>query len=247
VNLDMTYDEIEEIANLFNQENQDEIAAMNINNNNSNEANKIIDHNNNNKTADVVEMKPDDVDAKKIEAPISNVATTVTFSSIITTSSTTITTTNSKIFNVANNSNELQKQNQQNTGIYNYIENNDKKLDTQANLLDKYINDSINNANNTTTMMNTRKSKNIDIRESSSKKYYEAASTNGATTARTKSIEQLHIDTGEVLRVYPSGKDAAAFMNVSQSGISLCCTGSKPDCYGFKWRIYEGPPIDCKN
>lgn len=63
---------------------------------------------------------------------------------------------------------------------------------------------------------------------------------------RVKAIEQLHILTGEVLRVYPSGKHAASFMNVSQSGISLCCSGTKPDAYGFKWRFYEGPAIDCK-
>lgn len=63
--------------------------------------------------------------------------------------------------------------------------------------------------------------------------------------SHTKCIEQLHLVTGEVLRVYPSGKDAAQFMNVTQSGISLCTSGLRPDCYGFRWRIYEGPPIDC--
>ena len=64
--------------------------------------------------------------------------------------------------------------------------------------------------------------------------------------SHTKCIEQLHLVTGELLRVYPSGKDAAQFMNVTQSGISLCTSGLRPDCYGFRWRIYEGPPIDCK-
>lgn len=63
--------------------------------------------------------------------------------------------------------------------------------------------------------------------------------------SHTKCIEQLHPLTGEVLRVYPSGKDAAQFMNVTQSGISLCTSGIRPDCYGFRWRIYEGPQIDC--
>eukprot|EP00597_Dinobryon_sp_UTEXLB2267_P015929 CAMPEP_0170128380 /NCGR_PEP_ID=MMETSP0020_2-20130122/21138_1 /TAXON_ID=98059 /ORGANISM="Dinobryon sp., Strain UTEXLB2267" /LENGTH=1040 /DNA_ID=CAMNT_0010362293 /DNA_START=759 /DNA_END=3880 /DNA_ORIENTATION=+ len=62
--------------------------------------------------------------------------------------------------------------------------------------------------------------------------------------SHTKCIEQLHLITGEVLRVYPSGKDAAQFMNVTQSGISLVTSGIRPDCYGFRWRIYEGPPID---
>jgi hypothetical protein len=64
--------------------------------------------------------------------------------------------------------------------------------------------------------------------------------------SHTKCIEQLHLATGEVLRIYPSGKDAAQFMNVTQSGISLCTSGLRTDCYGFRWRIYEGPPIDCK-
>lgn len=67
-----------------------------------------------------------------------------------------------------------------------------------------------------------------------------------STGSRTKPIEQLHLITGEVLRVYPSGKDAASFMNVSQSSISQCLQGKRNDCFGFKWRFYEGPPIDCK-
>lgn len=64
--------------------------------------------------------------------------------------------------------------------------------------------------------------------------------------SRTKAIEQLHLVTGEVLRVYHSGRDAATFMNVSQSGISQCLNGIKTDCYGFRWRVYEGPVFDCK-
>ena len=48
----------------------------------------------------------------------------------------------------------------------------------------------------------------------------------------------------QVLRLYPSGKDAAVFLNVSQSGISLCCGNQKTDAYGFKWQFYEGPPVD---
>jgi hypothetical protein len=59
-------------------------------------------------------------------------------------------------------------------------------------------------------------------------------------------VEQLHIVTHEVLRIHRTGRDAAKFLNVSQSGISLCLTGAKPDAYGFKWRYYVGPRIDCK-
>lgn len=58
-----------------------------------------------------------------------------------------------------------------------------------------------------------------------------------------KPVEQLHLITGDVLRRYSSGRDAAALMEVSQSGISLCCKGIKPDAFGFKWRFYEGMQI----
>lgn len=61
-----------------------------------------------------------------------------------------------------------------------------------------------------------------------------------------KAIEQLHVISGEILRIYPSGREAAAFMNISQSGISLCTNGLKSEANGFRWRSYDGPPIDCK-
>ena len=62
----------------------------------------------------------------------------------------------------------------------------------------------------------------------------------------SKHVEMCHPATGEVLRVFPSQKDAAIMLNVSQGGISQCCSGIKPDAYGFKWRFYEGPQLDCK-
>ena len=55
-----------------------------------------------------------------------------------------------------------------------------------------------------------------------------------------KKVEQLHIDTLAVLRRYESGKDAGAFMGISPSGISLCCTGARESFTGFRWRFYEG-------
>eukprot|EP00128_Syssomonas_multiformis_P019034 Colp12_sorted_trinity150504_noHs@8024 len=60
---------------------------------------------------------------------------------------------------------------------------------------------------------------------------------------KTKATEVVHLVTGELLRVFQSGKDAAAFFNVSQSGISLCLHNTKPDFLGYKWRNYDGPPI----
>lgn len=29
-------------------------------------------------------------------------------------------------------------------------------------------------------------------------------------------------------------------------GISQCCNGRYPHANGYRWRFYEGPPIDCK-
>ena len=58
-------------------------------------------------------------------------------------------------------------------------------------------------------------------------------------------MEQLHITTGEVLRTYPGGSDAANFMGISHGGISHDCHGKQADASGFKWRFYDGPlPID---
>ena len=60
-----------------------------------------------------------------------------------------------------------------------------------------------------------------------------------------KAVEQLHLTTGEVLRTYPGGSDAALFMGISHGGISLACHGKQTDASGFKWRFYDGPlPID---
>eukprot|EP01036_Dinobryon_divergens_P022458 gene22458-30715_t len=59
-----------------------------------------------------------------------------------------------------------------------------------------------------------------------------------------KCIEQLDLETGEVLRIYPSGSDAAKLMKVSQGGISQCINGLRKSCYGFRWRAYDGPPIN---
>lgn len=61
-----------------------------------------------------------------------------------------------------------------------------------------------------------------------------------------KPVEQLHCETGEVLRIHPSGSFAAIFMCCTQGGISTCCNNKQDEFMGFKWRFYDGPPIDCK-
>ncbi len=67
-----------------------------------------------------------------------------------------------------------------------------------------------------------------------------------AIPTKTKAILQIHPADDSILRVYNSGKEAAQSLSVSQSGISLCLNGLKSESYGFKWKWYEGPPIDCK-
>jgi len=59
-----------------------------------------------------------------------------------------------------------------------------------------------------------------------------------------KLIEQRHMTTKGVLRIYESQKHAADFLHVSQSGISLCCNKKQTDAYGFCWQFYKGPPLD---
>ena len=53
----------------------------------------------------------------------------------------------------------------------------------------------------------------------------------------SKPVDQLHIETGEVLRTWNSGSEAAHVLNLSHTGISQCCNGNKADANGFKWRF----------
>ena len=82
-----------------------------------------------------------------------------------------------------------------------------------------------------------------------------SSSSQPSTTNRVKNNNQSHskyvevyrLDNSQVLRIFPSQKDAAEIMQVSQGGISQTCNGIKPECYGLGWRFYVGPPIhDCK-
>ncbi len=61
-----------------------------------------------------------------------------------------------------------------------------------------------------------------------------------------KYVEQIHPATDQVLRVYPSVVVAAAFMQIGKSGIYSCCNSQQLIYVGFKWRFYNGPPLDCK-
>ena len=63
------------------------------------------------------------------------------------------------------------------------------------------------------------------------------------TLQQSKSIEQLHITTGEVLHIYYQCKDAATAMGLAQCTITSCCNGKIKDYGGFRWRFYTGPEV----
>ena len=73
--------------------------------------------------------------------------------------------------------------------------------------------------------------------------FFPSKSSSSSQPDTRKMIEQLHPVTGEVLRTYPAGSDAAKFMSISQGGISLCCHGKQADANGFCWRFYDGPAV----
>jgi hypothetical protein len=62
---------------------------------------------------------------------------------------------------------------------------------------------------------------------------------------RPKPVEQIDIDTGEVLRRYVNQKEASNSMSIAYKSISKCCQNKEDSSHGFRWRYYEGPPIDC--
>ena len=61
---------------------------------------------------------------------------------------------------------------------------------------------------------------------------------------RNKGIEQLHVITGELLRIYPTVEAAAAFMRVPYSSFSECFT---KQTLGFNWKYFVcDATINCK-
>lgn len=54
--------------------------------------------------------------------------------------------------------------------------------------------------------------------------------------SRKKKVKKISIETGDILDVYESVREAARSLNKSSSDISLCANGKLKQAYGFIWR-----------
>jgi hypothetical protein len=72
------------------------------------------------------------------------------------------------------------------------------------------------------------------------------ATSSPGTEQRTKAVELIHVVTGELIRIFATGTEAAEFFATMQSNISYCLHNVRPDFLGFKWMLYSGPAINCK-
>mmetsp|Transcript_14600 Transcript_14600/g.22006 ORF Transcript_14600/g.22006 Transcript_14600/m.22006 type:complete len:970 (+) Transcript_14600:113-3022(+) len=59
-----------------------------------------------------------------------------------------------------------------------------------------------------------------------------------------REVEQIDLETGKVIAIYPSGVAAAAKIGGSQSSVSACCRGKTKQYGGYRWRFVER---DCED
>lgn len=53
---------------------------------------------------------------------------------------------------------------------------------------------------------------------------------------KLKSKRVAQINGEDIIKIYPSMKEAALVMNVTRQAISSCCSGTTKTCKGYKWR-----------
>jgi hypothetical protein len=58
---------------------------------------------------------------------------------------------------------------------------------------------------------------------------------------KAQPVEQLDMETGEVVHRYASATEAAILIKGSQGIISEICRGKGKTAYNFGWRLYDGP------
>ena len=73
-----------------------------------------------------------------------------------------------------------------------------------------------------------------------------AAAQDDDDKSNSECVEQIHPETGQVLRVYSSARNDETFMGINKYSINSCLNGNTKTYAGFKWRFYDGPPLDCK-
>lgn len=66
-------------------------------------------------------------------------------------------------------------------------------------------------------------------------------------TPADKTVEAFSTTTGDVLRVFPTVKDAALAFNLSQNAIIDTCKGKKDNLGYVGWRFHSGPEVNCKS
>lgn len=54
-----------------------------------------------------------------------------------------------------------------------------------------------------------------------------------------KQVEQIDIDTGKILNIFPSGVAAGRAVGVAQKAISDCCHGRRLTVGGYRWRFHN--------
>ena len=54
----------------------------------------------------------------------------------------------------------------------------------------------------------------------------------------SKTVEMLSLD-GELLKEFPSAREAARFVGASNSNISRCCRDHSKTCKGYRWRYKQ--------
>lgn len=58
----------------------------------------------------------------------------------------------------------------------------------------------------------------------------------------SKSINQIDINTGEIIKTFSSMNEAGKSLGKNYGPISACCTGRTKTAYGYKWEYADKQP-----
>lgn len=77
-------------------------------------------------------------------------------------------------------------------------------------------------------------------------KQYSAFTANQSSFKGGKPVEQISLDTNQVVRRYVSGRLASIAMQCSANIISSVCRGLYKKVANFGWRFFQGTAEECK-